>query len=106
MMPAIAGALLSPRTKSMLASESIATVPTGPDSTLPADGQEKLRRDPGLDRGCGEDDRHGQGDRDEGRGEQLVPASLAARDRPCGERQEQRGQLGNRVHGEDPDQLR
>ena len=63
----------------------------GPDVDLDRRGE-----DQGRDR-----QRHG----DEGRGEQLVPLAAAAGDQPGGERQEERGQLRDRVREDAEDQL-
>ena len=66
---------------------------------------EDVRPDVDLDRRRGDQHRDRQGDGDEGGGEELVPLAAAAGDQPGGERQEERGQLGQRVREDAEDQL-
>src|SRR3954469_18484687 len=56
--------------------------------------QQQARRDEHLDRSRKQEDRDRDRGRDEGRGEQLLPALGAARERPRGEREEEGEQLG------------
>src|SRR3954470_12116520 len=66
------------------------------------EGDQQVRRDVGLDDRGEHDDGEGDGRRHERGGEHLVPAALAAEQDPRRQRQEHRGQLGERVrqHGE------
>src|SRR3954451_15433670 len=69
-------------------------------------GPQEVRPDVDLDEG-GEHE-HGSGERGgrDRRGEELVETAPAAGAEPCGERQEQRGQLGKRVRQQREDQRR
>src|SRR5688500_7665927 len=84
MLPAI------PSPLRRLASESIAW-----DSAR--QGEQEARRDPHLDGAREQQNRDRDRGRDEGGGEQLLPALGPARQRPGGEREEEREQLGQRV---------
>src|SRR6201994_1212135 len=69
-----------------------------------AERVEDVWPDEDLDRRREEQHRDRDDDGDGGRGEQLVPLAAAAGDQPGGERQEERGQLDQRVraHAEGP----
>ena len=65
---------------------------------------EDLRPDVDLDHRGDDQDRDREHDGDEGRRQQLVPLAAAAGDQPGGQRQEERGQLEQRVREDAEDQ--
>src|SRR6185503_3084980 len=67
---------------------------------LALERQQQVRRHVHLDRAGEQQDRDRDPGRDEGGGEQLLPALGAARERPRGEREEQREQLRQRMRQE------
>src|ERR1700753_453309 len=70
-----------------------------------AERVEDVWPDEDLDRRREEQHRDRDDDGDGGRGEQLVPLAAAAGDQPGGERQEERGQLDQRVREDAEDQF-
>src|ERR1700761_6041718 len=70
-----------------------------------AERVEDVWPDEDLDRRREEQHRDRDDDGDGGRGEQLVPLAAATGDQPGGERQEQRGQLDQRVREDAEDQF-
>src|ERR1700761_9279214 len=70
-----------------------------------AERVEDVWPDEDLDRRREEQHRDRDDDGDRGRGEQLAPLAAAAGDQPGGERQEERGQLDQRVREDAEDQF-
>ena len=70
-----------------------------------AERVEDVGPDEDLDRRREQQHRDRDHDGDRGRGEQLVPLAAAAGDQPGGERQEERGQLDQRVREDAEDQF-